>query len=115
VVKRGARGCETFQPHRRQTMPPIPVATVDPTGAGDAFAGALAACLLTASSSDFDTGLMQAVAVGTVFASLAVEAFGADGLWQADIGTILARLETLGYRDLLPDRFRSGAQKAPLD
>jgi len=52
---------------------------VDPTGAGDAFAGGVMGWL--AATGDLDlVGLRQAVAVGTVMASFAVEGFGPGAL-----------------------------------
>jgi sugar/nucleoside kinase (ribokinase family) len=46
ILKRGADGCIAFTPEGRIHSPAIKVDVVDPTGAGDCFAGALAAGMI---------------------------------------------------------------------
>jgi len=52
---------------------------VDPTGAGDAFAGAMIGYLARKNSTDFST-IKKAVVYGNVLGSFAVEKYGLDGL-----------------------------------
>jgi sugar/nucleoside kinase (ribokinase family) len=52
---------------------------VDPTGAGDTFAGGFIGHVARKGSTDFET-LKQAVVVGSALASFTCEAFGTDGI-----------------------------------
>jgi sugar/nucleoside kinase (ribokinase family) len=69
-------------------------AVVDPTGAGDAFAGGVIGHLARTASFDL-AGLRQAVAVGTVMASFNVEAFGPAALAGLSLADVRERAETL--------------------
>jgi len=91
VVKRGEHGAmlirlehgapagpepESHRPLQVHLFPAFPVeSVVDPTGAGDSFAGGVLGYLDLARATDFET-LRDAVAVGTVVASFNVEGFG---------------------------------------
>lgn len=79
VVKRGARGASAYG-ERRLTVEAVPVAgVVDPTGAGDAFAGGLAAVLSERggiSVAAMEEGLRYGAAMG----ARAVSAFSFEGL-----------------------------------
>ncbi|GIV16627.1 MAG: carbohydrate kinase [Armatimonadota bacterium] len=46
VLKRGAKGCVVFTDQHRVEIPAYPVTEVDPTGAGDAFAGGFVVAML---------------------------------------------------------------------
>ncbi len=54
---------------------------VDPTGAGDSFAGAMIGYLASKNSTSFSS-IKKAVAYGNVLGSFAVEKYGLDGLLQ---------------------------------
>ena len=54
---------------------------VDPTGAGDSFAGAMIGYLASKNSTSFST-IKKAVVYGNVLGSFAVEKYGLDGLLQ---------------------------------
>ncbi|MCM3729368.1 sugar kinase [Neobacillus cucumis] len=45
VVKRGSKGCKAYSKETSFSLEPIKVVEVDPTGAGDCFAGTLISCL----------------------------------------------------------------------
>jgi 2-dehydro-3-deoxygluconokinase len=79
LLKRGAAGGVLFDVRADRLTPwkAAPATVVDPTGAGDAFAGAYLAARLQGISP------AQALARGAVSASLAIEAWGADGLLRA--------------------------------
>jgi sugar/nucleoside kinase (ribokinase family) len=76
VVKRGEHGALLFADGQVTPFPSFPVeAVVDPTGAGDTFAGGALGYLDLAR--DFSAPrLREAMAVGTVIASFCVEGFG---------------------------------------
>jgi sugar/nucleoside kinase (ribokinase family) len=75
---------------------------VDPTGAGDAFAGGVIGVL--AASRSFDLGeLRRAVGVGTILASFNVEGFGPHGLENVGMDDVLARYAQVREMVALPD------------
>ena len=74
---------------------------VDPTGAGDAFAGGVMGWL--AAHADFDlVRLREAVVVGTVMASFAVEGFGPGALEWVTAESVRGRYATLREMSMLP-------------
>lgn len=85
VIKKGEHGCMLFGEEAEQlfVIPAMPLErVVDPTGAGDSFAGGFMGYLATQPRTDF-AALKRAVAYGTVSASFTCEAFGPDRLAQA--------------------------------
>ena len=95
LVKKGEHGAFLFAQDLRFALPAYPVEeVVDPTGAGDAFAGGFMGFLASAR----DTGpaaLRRAMLYGTVTASFCVEGFSVDALANRDRAAIEAR-----YREL---------------
>ena len=80
VVKRGEYGALLFTPEGVFAAPAYPLEVVqDPTGAGDSFAGGMMGYLARRGRSDALT-IRQAVVVGSVLASFAVEDFSLDRL-----------------------------------
>jgi len=76
-------------------LPAFPAADViDPTGAGDSFAGGLMGYLSQSGRTDFET-LKTAVAYGTVVASFTIADFSLDGLTSTDRANIDKRLQEL--------------------
>jgi sugar/nucleoside kinase (ribokinase family) len=76
------------------TMPAYPAElhqVVDPTGAGDSFAGGLMGFLASTRQTDF-AALQSALAWGTVTASFTIESFGLDRLTQITRKDIDARM-----------------------
>ncbi len=96
IIKRGEHGSTMFSKDGDIFMlPAYPTDEVkDPTGAGDAFAGAVLGYL---SSVDKNTGmsLRTAMAYGTVAASFAIEGFSLSGVSKIGRGDIDARFEHL--------------------
>jgi len=88
VIKKGEHGAMFFSEHEMYVMPAYPTAQVlDPTGAGDSFAGGMMGHL--AALGRFDAqALKEALAYGVVTASFTVEDFSLD------------RLEALSRHDL---------------
>jgi len=76
-------------------LPAFPAADViDPTGAGDSFAGGFMGYLAQSGRTDFET-LKTAVAYGTVVASYSIADFSLDGLTSTDRANIDKRLQEL--------------------
>ena len=83
IVKRGAAGATLATPERTVSVPAHPATVVDPTGAGDAFAGAFIGRLAALGSAD-DAALREAFAHGAAAASITVGSFGVDALVRAE-------------------------------
>jgi len=80
VIKRGEYGALLFNSGSIFSIPAFPVEEVlDPTGAGDSFAGGLMGYLAASGECD-DEALRKAVAFGTVMASFNVMSFGPQQL-----------------------------------
>ncbi len=80
VIKRGEHGAILFGPNLTLFVPAVPLANVvDPTGAGDAFAGGFVGQLSRTGALD-RSSLASALTWGTVMASFTVEAFSVDGI-----------------------------------
>lgn len=95
VVKRGEHGASLFTRESSFWAPAFPVEdVVDPTGAGDTFAGGFMGYLAECGTVD-GPSLRRAVLHGTVCASFAVERFSIDGIAGATRGQIGHR-----YREL---------------
>jgi len=93
VIKKGEHGCLMFGEEADQVfaVPAFPLDTVvDPTGAGDSFAGGFMGYLATAPDTEFDA-LKRAVVYGSVVASFTCEAFGPDRLSEVDFAQIEER------------------------
>lgn len=88
VIKKGEHGALLFSDERVFFAPGLPLLEiVDPTGAGDTFAGGFMGYLAEAGALTFDN-MRRAVIYGSVMASFCVEAFS------------LTRLKTLTPRDI---------------
>ncbi|MCC7407763.1 MAG: sugar kinase [Phycisphaeraceae bacterium] len=92
VIKKGEHGCLLEHRDGRAMLPAFPIADViDPTGAGDSFAGGLMGHL--AATGDLSlSNIRQAVAVGAVVASFTVEAFSLEKLQSIKKADIDRRL-----------------------
>jgi cytidine kinase len=80
VIKKGEHGAMFFSQHETYVLPAYPTpAVVDPTGAGDSFAGGMMGYLAERDNFDSKT-LKEAMAYGTLTASFTVEDFSLDRL-----------------------------------
>ena len=80
IIKRGEYGAALFGDGGRFIVPAYPVRhVVDPTGAGDSFAGGFMGYVGAAGDLEANT-FRKAVIAGTVIASFTVEGFGLDRL-----------------------------------
>lgn len=92
VVKKGEHGAILFDSKGLKLYPAYPVgAVVDPTGAGDSFAGGTLAYLDRIGEFDVDA-VRRALAVGTVMASFCVEGFGPRAFARVRPSDIVARM-----------------------
>ncbi|MBV8313843.1 MAG: hypothetical protein JOZ53_02800 [Planctomycetaceae bacterium] len=99
IVKKGEHGSMFLSPHETYTMPAFPLAdVVDPTGAGDSFAGGFMGYLASTGRTDH-AALKTAMAYGTVVASLNVEDFSLRRFQRTDREEIDRRLAT--YRAMM--------------
>lgn len=94
VIKKGEHGCLLFGSHGEMfAVPALPLhEVVDPTGAGDSFAGGFMGHIATTGQTDFLT-LCKAVIYGSACASATCEAFGPEALAKLDMAKIEARVE----------------------
>jgi sugar/nucleoside kinase (ribokinase family) len=83
IVKRGVFGALLVTAGAAVSVPAHPATVVDPTGAGDAFAGAFLGRLGELERAD-DPALRDAFTHGAAAASITVESFGVDALVGAD-------------------------------
>jgi sugar/nucleoside kinase (ribokinase family) len=99
IIKKGEHGAMFLSREERFVMPAYPLAeVVDPTGAGDSFAGGFMGYLASTGKTDAAT-LKRAMAVGTVVASLNVEDFSLNRFQRTDRDEIERRLED--YRTMM--------------
>jgi sugar/nucleoside kinase (ribokinase family) len=99
VVKRGDAGALLFQGKDVFAAPALPLDNVvDPTGAGDSFAGGLLGCLAAAGDTSPAT-VRSALVAGTVLASYCVEDFSLDRFRTLDPAQIRRRIAA--YAELL--------------
>ena len=93
VVKRGEYGIALFQRDFTFAAPAIPVVdVVDPTGAGDSFAGGFMG-YVSASGDASPATIRRATIVGSVMASFTVEAFGLERLAHLALDDIRQRFD----------------------
>lgn len=94
VVKRGDQGATLFTPMGTCSYPAYPVSeVVDPTGAGDSFAGGFLGYLAqTKASLDDFHALQSALRHGCTMASFTVEAFSTEALERLNLSTFQERL-----------------------
>jgi sugar/nucleoside kinase (ribokinase family) len=99
VIKKGEHGAMFFSEFETYVMPAFPTEKViDPTGAGDSFAGAMMGYL--AQHDDFEPeSLKTAMAYGILVASFNVEGFGLERMQQITRKDIEDRMEA--YRKML--------------
>jgi cytidine kinase len=99
VIKKGEHGAMFFSEHETYVMPAFPTEKViDPTGAGDSFAGGMMGYL--AQQNNFDpVALKTAMAYGILVASFNVEGFGLERMQQISRDDIEDRMAA--YRKML--------------
>jgi sugar/nucleoside kinase (ribokinase family) len=99
VIKRGDAGALFFSQDGVFAAPAFPLETVvDPTGAGDSFAGGCMGWLARTGDLSSD-GIRTALVFGTVCASFAVEDFSLDRFRTLDVAAIRTRAQA--FADLV--------------
>ena len=90
IIKQASQGVEIFEAARRVHVSAVPGLTVvDPTGAGDAFTGALLSALARGDE------LVEAARWGCAVASFSIGGFGIDGLLGASAAGARERLSSV--------------------
>ena len=97
VAKQGQYGAAMFTDEGFFALPAFPLATVvDPTGAGDCFAGGFTGYIAAHPGSELDHELLsQAMAYGTALASFNVEEFGVERVLRLTSDEIADRVAEL--------------------
>ena len=93
IIKKGEHGSIYLDSFHKYILPAFPVdSLVDPTGAGDSYAGGIAGFLSTKQEIGFNE-IKEAMIFGTLTASFCVENFGVEGLRNVDYEKLLSRLK----------------------
>lgn len=93
VAKQGEYGSALFTPEGFFGLPAFPLETVvDPTGAGDSFAGGFLGSIAAHDGELTHETLKRAMAYGTVLASFNVEEFGTERVARLSVEEIAARV-----------------------
>jgi sugar/nucleoside kinase (ribokinase family) len=111
IAKQGEYGAAMITADSYFSLPAFPLETVvDPTGAGDTFAGGFIGYLAAAGAEAIDEELLRrAMAYGTALASFNVEEFGTERvarLTGAEIATRVRELERLTHFSDAPIELR---------
>ena len=93
IIKKGDKGSVLIYKSKKYLLPAYPVSKViDPTGAGDSFAGGLAGFLGSQEKINFES-IKTGMIFGTVVASFCIESFGVEGLKKLDKKKLDERIE----------------------
>jgi sugar/nucleoside kinase (ribokinase family) len=97
VVKQGEYGSAMYTPEGVFGLPAYPTAdVVDPTGAGDTFAGGFMGYVAAHADEEISDGLLRrAMAYGTALASFNVEAFGTERMQTLTPDEVTERVSEL--------------------
>lgn len=103
VIKKGEHGVLFFYDDTIIPIPGYPLeSVVDPTGAGDSFAGGFMGYLIASKSKDLlnDIQLLkESILMGSIMGTFAIEAFGTDKLFETTKLDIMNRFEL--YKKML--------------
>lgn len=98
VIKRGSEGSSLFTEKGRTDIPAVRLdKVVDPTGAGDTFAGGFVGYLAGAGDLS-ESNLRKALAYATALASFAVQGFSLDSLKTLDLKAVEERIHKLNNK-----------------
>ena len=92
IIKKGELGADLYSKDEKFSLPSFKVEAIDPTGAGDSFAGGLATYLSKSNNIDFNS-LKKGLILGTILASFTVESLGTKSIETVVKKKILERLE----------------------
>jgi sugar/nucleoside kinase (ribokinase family) len=94
IVKKGEHGAVLVHKEGIAVVPAFPLdadGVIDPTGAGDSFAGGFMGHIAATGTLDFKT-MQEGMAWGTVTASFTLGSFGLDGLVSTTQAALEARM-----------------------
>ena len=95
IIKKGEHGSMLFGEEKVVLTPAYPLETViDPTGAGDSFAGGLVGYLSSCDKINFQN-IRSAILYATAAASFCVQKFGTEGTEKVTISEIEKRVNYL--------------------
>ena len=93
IIKKGEHGSIYLDSFHKYILPAFPIdSLVDPTGAGDSYAGGIAGFLSTKQEIGFND-IKEAMIFGTLTASFCVENYGVEGLRNLDYEKLVSRLK----------------------
>jgi sugar/nucleoside kinase (ribokinase family) len=93
IIKKGDKGSVLISNSKKYDLLSYPVLKViDPTGAGDSFAGGVAGCLASEDKINFES-IKKGMIHGTITASFCIESFGVEGLKKLDKTKLDKRVE----------------------
>ena len=93
IIKKGEHGAMLFGDGKIFIVPAFPLdQVIDPTGAGDSFAGGISGILANTDAINFET-LKSGIIYGSVLASFTVEQFGVKALLAVTSEAINDRIE----------------------
>ena len=95
IIKRGNKGATLYDRKMKKDIPCYKIDNfVDPTGAGDTFAGATMGYLAKTGKYDYKT-LVRAMYYGSAAASITVEGFGTEAIMNATAEDVTKRFTKL--------------------
>ena len=95
IIKRGNKGATLYDRKMKKDIPCYKIDNfVDPTGAGDTFAGAAMGYLAKTGKYDYKT-LVRAMYYGSAAASITVEGFGTEAIMNATAEDVTKRFTKL--------------------
>ncbi len=95
VIKRGANGSDIFSNDEYGHIPAVKIEQfVDPTGAGDSFAGASISWLAEQKEINFSS-VKKSLEYGTAVASFTVEGMGPEKMWKMNKKDIEKRVDMI--------------------
>ena len=95
IIKRGEKGATLYHEKVKKSIPCFKIDNfVDPTGAGDTFAGAAMGYLAETGEYDYKN-LIRAMYYGSAAASITVEGFGTEAIMKATANDVTERFTKL--------------------
>ena len=95
IIKRGEKGATLYSNNTKKEIPSYGITNfVDPTGAGDTFAGAAMGYLAEKDEYNYDN-LVKGMYYGSAAASITVEGFGTESIMSATASDVEKRFEEL--------------------
>ncbi|WOO39520.1 PfkB family carbohydrate kinase [Rubellicoccus peritrichatus] len=95
IIKQGDKGSHLFHPEGEHKVGICPAeAIIDPTGAGDTYAGTILGYITSRADAGFES-IKEAMTWGAAAASFTIESFSAERLASVSLAEVEARRKTL--------------------